>query len=103
VSTPRDATDGPTRFEIKLNVEAPQIAKAMQIFGIEEHDGKDRRIWFGEIIDGRDGITALPLSARGVILRVRTKANGSLPLHSKGATLSCFQNAKPMPQAISRL
>jgi hypothetical protein len=76
VSAPRDGTDGPTRFEIKLNVEAPQIARAMQIFGIEERDGKDRRIWFGEIIDGRDGVDALPLSARGVILRVRTKANG---------------------------
>jgi len=72
----QNSTDGPTRFEIKLNVEAPQIAKAMQAFGIEETEGKDRDIWFGEILDGRDGPIALPLSARGVILRVRTKGNG---------------------------
>jgi hypothetical protein len=67
---------GTTRFEIKLNIEAPQIAQAMQVFEIEEDEGKDRSIWFGEILDGRDGVTAFPLSGRGVILRVRTKDNG---------------------------
>jgi len=72
----RSPDDGPTRFEIKLNIEAPQIAKAMRVFDIDESRGKDRAIWFGEILDGRDGVTALPLSARGIILRVRTKPGG---------------------------
>jgi hypothetical protein len=76
VSGVQNDADGPTLFEIKLNIEAPQIAHAMQVFGIEEDEGKDRSIWFGEILDGRDGVTTLPLSARGVILRVRTKENG---------------------------
>ena len=52
------------------------VRMAMQVFGIEEDDGKDRSIWFGEVLDGRGGVIALPLSARGVILRVRTKDNG---------------------------
>jgi hypothetical protein len=76
VSNVQNGADGPSPFEIKLNFEASQITQAMQVFGIEEDEGKDRSIWFGEILDGRDGVTALPLSGRGVILRVRTMENG---------------------------
>ena len=70
------ASTPPARFEIKLNFGAAQIEKAMQVFGIAPDKGKDRRIWFGDIRDGLDGLDALPLSGRGVILRVRAKKNG---------------------------
>lgn len=66
----------PPRFEIKLNFAADQIEQAMHVFGIDADQGKDRRIWFGEIRDGLDGIDALPLAARGIILRVRAKKKG---------------------------
>jgi hypothetical protein len=63
--------------EIKVNVGAAQIEEAMQVFGIDPDEGKKRRIWFGEVVDGRDGPGALPLLDRGVILRVREKKSSS--------------------------
>ena len=62
--------------EIKVNVGAAQIEQAMQVFGLAPDKGKKRRIWFGEVVDGRDGPGALPLLDRGVILRVRGKKSG---------------------------
>jgi hypothetical protein len=67
--------DGVDRFEIKVNFAAAQIDKAMEVFGIDPAAAKQRRIWFGEVVSGRDGRGALPLLERGVILRVRAKAH----------------------------
>jgi hypothetical protein len=73
------------QYEIKLNVTAPDVEKAMQVFGIEPHKGKGRRIWFGEVLTGDDGPGALPLLERGVILRVRAKKNsGDVTLKLRG-------------------
>jgi hypothetical protein len=73
------------RYEIKLNVVAPDVEKAMQVFGIKPDKGKDRRIWFGEVLGGADGPAALPLLGRGVILRVRAKKNsGDVTLKLRG-------------------
>ena len=72
-------------YEIKLNVGAAQIGKAMQVFGLSPTGGAERRIWFGEIRTGRDGRDALPLLARGVIVRVRAKANsGDVTIKLRG-------------------
>ena len=44
---------GGLAVEIRVNVGAAQIEKAMQVFGIDPDEGKQRRIWFGEVVDGR--------------------------------------------------
>jgi hypothetical protein len=73
------------RYELKLNVGSPDVEKAMDVFGIEPDKGKDRRIWFGEVLGGDDGRGALPLLGRGVILRVRAKKNsGDVTLKLRG-------------------
>jgi hypothetical protein len=71
--------------EIKVNFDAAQIDRAKQVFGLDR-ESKERSIWFGEIVTGRDGGDALPLLARGVILRVRaTKKNsGDVTLKLRG-------------------
>jgi hypothetical protein len=72
-------------YEIKLNVGAAQIGKAMQVFGLSPTGGAERKIWFGEIRTGRDGRDALPLLARGVIIRVRAKAkSGDVTIKLRG-------------------
>jgi hypothetical protein len=82
---PDDAPDDVDQFEIKVNFGAAQIEKAMQVFGLDPDAGKDRRIWFGEITNGRDGREALPLLGRGVILRVRAKEDeGDVTLKLRG-------------------
>jgi hypothetical protein len=70
------ATDQVDQYEIKLNVASSDVEKAMALFGIKPDKGKDRRIWFGEVLSGDDGRDALPLLGRGVILRVRAKKSG---------------------------
>jgi hypothetical protein len=62
-------------IEIKLNFTPEQIDDALRVFGLSAVAGKPRRIWFGEVLDGLQGPEALPLSARGVIVRVRAKRN----------------------------
>jgi hypothetical protein len=66
------ALGGLDAVEIKLNFDPDQIEDALRVFGFNT-SGKQRRIWFGEILDGEQGPDALPLLARGVILRVRAK------------------------------
>ena len=79
------APDGVEQVEIKVNFGAAQIERAMQVFGLDPAAGKDRRIWFGEVTDGRDGPDALPLLGRGVILRVRAQADeGDVTLKLRG-------------------
>ena len=67
------AIDGLDGVEIKLNFDAAQIDDALRVFGLGADAGKPRRIWFGEILDGAEGAGALPLLARGVIVRIRAK------------------------------
>src|SRR3954447_26425727 len=70
---------------MKLNVGAAQIGKAMQVFGLSPTGGAELKIWFGEIRTGRDGRDALPLLARGVIIRVRAKAkSGDVTIKLRG-------------------
>lgn len=63
-------------IEIKLTFPAERIEHACSVFGFEANSGAPRRIWFGEVLNGRDGPTALPLSERGVVLRVRDRKKG---------------------------
>jgi hypothetical protein len=70
MSAATEVLDG---VEIKLNFDATQIDDALRVFGLKKSDGKPRRIWFGEVRVGLDGPGSLPLSARGIILRVRGK------------------------------
>jgi len=70
------ALGGLDGVELKLNVAADRIDRACQVFGLDAAAAKPRRIWFGEVLDGRDGPGALPLSARGIVLRVRAKRTG---------------------------
>jgi len=74
----------PDGVEIKLNFGASQIAQARELFELDRDDGKARRIWFGENRRGLDGRSALPLSARGIILRVREKKNSDVTLKIRG-------------------
>lgn len=71
--------------EIKVNFTGGQIEQAEKAFGLDR-EGKDRRIWFGEVVTGHDGRGALPLLGRGVILRVRTKKRdaGDVTLKLRG-------------------
>jgi hypothetical protein len=70
--------------EIKLNFGTSQIEEAERVFGLDVAAGDPRRIWFGEDRDGRDGPAALPLSARGIILRVREKKRSDVTLKIRG-------------------
>jgi hypothetical protein len=72
--------------EIKVNFGADQIEKAKHVFGLDPDKADNRKIWFGEIVSGRDGRDALPLLARGVILRVRAtkKKSGDVTLKLRG-------------------
>jgi len=70
------ALGGLDGVEIKLNFDAAQIDDALRVFGFAAGEGKPRRIWFGEVLDGVGGPGALPLSTRGIVLRVRAKKNG---------------------------
>jgi hypothetical protein len=74
------------QYEIKLNVVGADVEKAMPVFGIDPDKGKDRQIWFGEVLTGDDGRGALPLLGRGVILRVRAKksSGGDVTLKLRG-------------------
>jgi hypothetical protein len=80
-------SSGPTEpdgVEIKLNFGSSQINVALDLFEFDPDEGKPRRIWFGENRRGLDGRAALPLSARGIIVRVREKKNSDITLKIRG-------------------
>ncbi|WP_203996476.1 hypothetical protein [Virgisporangium aurantiacum] len=70
--------------EIKLSFDSTQIADATRVFKLEPDKGKSRRIWFGENRRGAGGPSALPLSARGIILRIREKKKSDATLKLRG-------------------
>lgn len=88
VGRPSGSTE-PDAVEIKLNFGASRITKAMELFELDPDRGKPRRIWFGENRQGRGGRGALPLLARGIILRVREKKNSDVTLKLRGPD-GCF-------------
>jgi hypothetical protein len=79
-NTPPPGVDG---VEIKATFGAGQVDKGLAAFGLDRDAAERRRIWFGESPRGRgDDPPALPLLARGIILRVRKRAD-----HADDATL----------------
>ncbi len=70
--------------EIKLNF-ASELDKVKDAFGLGPDAAKPRQVWFAEVRDGLEGPSALPLLARGIILRFRAKKkSGDATLKLRG-------------------
>lgn len=70
--------------EVKVSFDSTQIDDAMRVFGLDVDKGKPRRIWFGEHRHGLGGPSALPLSTRGIIVRIREKKKSDATLKLRG-------------------
>jgi hypothetical protein len=60
-------------IEIKVTLGAELVDAGLAAFDLSADAAQRRRIWFCEHLDGHGGPAALPLFARGLILRVRSK------------------------------
>lgn len=77
VGTPRASASGFDAVEIKVNLVDSEVDRGLAIFELTAATAERRRIWFCEHLDGHGGPTALPLFARGLILRVRSRAGST--------------------------
>jgi hypothetical protein len=68
--------------ELKVTLGADQVDAALAAFGLDTEAAERRRIWFCEQLGGHGGPDTLPLLARGIILRVRKRAD-----HADDSTL----------------
>lgn len=68
--------------EIKVTLGPELVDRGLAAFSLDKGAAERRRIWFCEHLGGHRGPKELPLLARGVILRVRKRAD-----HADDATL----------------
>lgn len=61
--------------ELKVTLGAELVDTVLAAFGLDTAPAERRRIWFCEQLGGHGGPGSLPLLARGIILRVRTRAD----------------------------
>ena len=73
---PRNGVDrvpaGVDGIEIKISLAAEDVESGLQA-GLSRDAAERRQIWFCEYLQGHRGPTALPLLARGLIVRLRNK------------------------------
>jgi len=71
--------------EIKVTLDADQIEDALVAFGFRSQTAHERQVWFCEYIVESGGSAALPLLARGLILRIRsTDGDGDSTVKLRG-------------------
>ena len=68
--------------ELKVTLGTNQVDEALAAFDLDTEVAERRRIWFCEQLGGHGGPGMLPLLARGIILRVRKRAD-----HADDSTL----------------
>jgi hypothetical protein len=70
---PHSPPDGVERVELKITLDETQVDDALHKFGLDPDNAaaKRREIYFCERVDTRGDPPALPLLARGIILRIR--------------------------------